>query len=438
MTPLVALTVATFLPAADAPANWPSFRGGAHGGVAEAKTLPDKWSATENVVWKVEVPGRGWSSPVVWGDKVLLTTVETENATGDPKKGLYIDNVQGKVPPGEHRWQVLCLDWKTGKTLWKKEAHKGPAPGPIHVKNTFASETPVTDGQRVYALFGNRGVWCYDLDGKELWKKELAAARTRFGWGPAASPALHRDKLFVVNDNEEKSYLLCLDAKTGKELWKVERDEKSNWATPFVWENKERTEVVTAGTTRVRSYDLDGKLLWELAGMSSITVPTPTAKDGLLYVSSGYVLDSKRPVFAVKPGAEGDITPKASETSNKYVAWVQRQAGAYHPSPVIYGDHVYVLLDRGYLSCYDAKTGEPVYERQRLLPATAFTASPWAYDGKIFCLSEDGDTFVVQAGKDFKVLGKNPVDEMTLATPALANGGLLIRGSKHLYRIEKK
>jgi outer membrane protein assembly factor BamB len=257
------------------------------------------------------------------------------------------------------------------------------------------------------------------------------------GWGTAASPALAGGRLFVVSDNEEKSFVVALDARTGKELWKVERDEKSNWATPFVWKNDRRTELVTAGSGRVRSYDLDGKLLWQLRGMSVISIPTPGAGEGLLYVTSGYVADPfMKPLYAVRPGAEGDISLKAGEDSNKWVAWCHRQAGPYHPSPLVYNGLVYVLYDRGMLSCYEAKTGKPVYEKQRL-GATAFTASPWAYNGKVFCLSEDGDTFVVRAGRDFKVLGRNRLDDMALATPALAGGSLFVRTASKLYCLRK-
>jgi outer membrane protein assembly factor BamB len=257
------------------------------------------------------------------------------------------------------------------------------------------------------------------------------------GWGTAASPALDGDRLYVVNDNEEQSYLTALDKKTGEEVWKVERDEKSNWASPFVWKNKERTEIVTCGSNRVRSYDRDGKVLWELSGMSVLAIPTPLAGPDLLYVASGYILDPKiKPVYAIKPGASGDISLKDDETSNKWVVWSQKQAGPYNPSPLLYGDYYYVLYDRGQLSCFDAKTGQMVYEKERLGPSQ-FTASPWAADGKIYCLSEDGDTVVVQAGKEFKVLGKNSLDDMTLATPAVLRGSIVLRTQTKLYRIGK-
>jgi outer membrane protein assembly factor BamB len=216
----------------------------------------------------------------------------------------------------------------------------------------------------------------------------------------------------------------------------VERKERSNWATPFVWENALRTEIVTPGTDKVRSYDLEGKLLWEFGGMSSISIPTPSAAEGLLFVSSGYILDKLRPVYAIKPGARGDITLAKGETKNEFIVWCQAAAGPYHPSPVVYQGRVYVLLDKGFLSCYDAKTGREIYHRERIAPGSdMFTASPWAYDGKIFCLSEDGDTFVIRAGPKFEVLGRNRLEEMCLATPAIARDSLVLRTASKVYRI---
>jgi outer membrane protein assembly factor BamB len=421
--------------------HWPAFRGGALAGVAEAKPIPATWDVKTNVHWKVEVPGAGWSSPVVWGNRVFLTATISKDRQKEPRKGLYLADLRGTPPPGEHERIVLCFDGATGKTLWQRTSFKGAAKGTIHLKNSLASETPVTDGKRIYAYFGNTGVVCYDLAGKELWKVTTPAHRTRMGWGTAASPALHGDRLFIVHDNEERPFLLALDACTGKQLWRVERKgEGSNWATPFVWQNDKRTELVTAGSKRVRSYDLDGKLLWELRGMSIISIPTPFARHGLLYVSSGYVGDPfLRPVWAIRPGGSGDITLPDGERSGKFVAWCQSHAGPYHPTPLVYGDYLYILYDRGVLACYEAKTGKEVYSRQRLTRgAAAFTASPWANDGKVFCLSEDGETFVVEAGPRFKLLGRNKLGEMALATPALTDRGLFLRTQKHLYCLRRK
>lgn len=420
---------------AETPANWPQFRGPGGMGVGDHPGLPDRWSTNENVAWKVDVAGRGWSSPIVWGNRVFLTTVVSEGQMEEPKKGLYFGGERKDIPKATQHWFVLCLDLNSGRELWRQEAHSGTAPNGLHVKNTFASETPVTDGDRVYAYFGNVGFFCYDMDGKRLWSTNWPPVKTRNGWGSAASPVLHRDRIFIVNDNDEKSFAVALDAKTGRQLWRVDRDEKSNWATPYVWQNERRTELITTGSKKVRSYDLDGHLLWELGGMSSIVIPTPFSNFGFLYVSSGYVGDKVRPVFAIKPGASGDITLKEGQTSNEFIAWSDRTAGPYNPSPLVYGDYFYVLFDFGFLSCHDARTGKKLYDKERIRPdrQTAFTASPWAANGKIFALSEEGDTFVFQAGPAYKLLHKNSLDEMCMATPAIVGDRLLIRTLTKLY-----
>lgn len=423
-------------PVSRAAVNWPCFRGSSCG-VVEDAVLPVSWSITENVAWKTDVPGRGWSSPVVWGDKVFLTTVASEGSVEEAKKGLYFGGNRDKTSEDTHHWIVYCFDWGSGKTLWQETVHKGKPAQPVHIKNTYASETPVTDGQRVYFYFGNVGVFCFDLDGEELWRKAIDSAKMRYNWGTAASPVLHGGCLFIVNDNDERSYLLALDKRTGDEVFRVDRDEKSNWVTPYVWQNTKRTELVTCGTGKIRSYDLDGELLWQLGRMSVIAIPTPVAKDGLLYICSGYVGDRKsRPVYAIRPGASGDITPTDGQDPSEYIAWHDRFGGPYNPSPIAYGDYLYVLYDRGTVTCYDGRSGKVVYEKQQLAKdARAFTASPWANDGKLFFLSEDGDTFVVQAGPEFEVLGRNPLNEMCMATPATLRGNLVIRTLTKLYRI---
>ena len=434
---LVLLTAAQTL-AADSSPNWPQFRGPGARGVADHPNLPDRWGTNQNVAWQVEVPGRGWSSPIVWGDRVFLTTVVSDGATEPPKKGLYFGGERKEVSRAEHRWLVLCYDLKSGRELWRREAHRGTPPNPLHVKNTYASATPVTDGERVVAAFGNVGLFCHDLEGRLLWSTNWPPVKTRNGWGSAASPVLHDGRVFFVNDNDEQSFAVALEVKTGRQLWRVERDEKSNWATPYVWRNERRTELITPGTKRVRSYDLEGHLLWELGGMSSIVIPTPFADSGLLYLSSGYVGDKVRPVFAIKPGASGDMSLQPGQTTNAFIAWFQPTAGPYNPSPLLYDGYFYVLFDFGFLSCHDGRTGRPVFEKQRVRTGpTSFTASPWAANGKIFALSEDGDTFVFQAGPEYKLLHTNSLDEMCLATPALAGDRLLLRTLTKLYCLRK-
>ena len=439
---LAGLFLASFVLAARgavADANWPQFRGPDSAGVADNPNLPDRWSTNENVAWKIGVPGRGWSSPIVWGGRVFVTTVVSEAEMESPKKGLYFGGERKEIPQAAHHWLVLCFDLASGRELWRQEARRGTPPNGLHVKNSYASETPVTDGERVYASFGNVGVFAYDLEGRKLWSTNWPPVKTRNGWGGAASPVLHQGRLFLVNDNDENSFVVALEAKTGRQLWRVERDEKSNWATPYVWQNARRTELITPGTKRVRSHDLEGKLLWELGGMSSIVIPTPFSQFGLLYVCSGYVGDKTRPVFAIRPGASGDISLKPGETNSEFIAWCQPTAAPYNPSPLIYGDYFYVLFDFGFLSCHAARTGRQIYDKQRIRVEgnTSFTASPWAGHGKIFALSEDGDTFVFQAGPEYKLLHKNSLDEMCMATPAIAGDRLLIRTLTKLYCLKK-
>ena len=435
MTAVAAAIIATVCAsAAAAEERWPRFRGPGALGVSEQSGLPETWSTTENVAWVRDIEGFGWSSPIVWGDTVLLTTVVSTGEVEAPLGGLYLGGERG-VPSDEHRWLVYAIDVSTGATRWAREVHRGVPPTSHHLKNTYASETPVTDGEHVYAYFGNVGLFCLTLDGRLLWSRRFDPAATRAGWGTAASPVLHGDRIYIVNDNDEQSYLVALSKETGAELWRVQRDEGTNWSTPYVWETPGRTEIVTTGTDKVRSYDLAGNPLWELTGMSSIVAPTPFSRFGLLYLSSGYIGDRQRPVYAIRPGARGDLTAAEGEPLPAGVAWFQPRSGSYNTSPIVYGDYYYTLLDRGYFTCHDARTGEEVYGRRRITVGAAFTASPWAYAGRIFALSEDGDTFVIKAGPEFEILATNPLDEFTMATPAIAHGSLFIRTASRLYRI---
>ena len=434
------LTSMSSLGASAGGANWPQFRGPGGRGVATNANLPEHWSATENVAWKTEIPGHGWSSPIVWGDRIFLTTAVSSGETEPPKKGLYFGGERRDAPRPEHSWKVLCLDLASGKVRWEHVVHQGQPAGPIHLKNTYASETPVTDGERVYAYIGNVGIFCLDFEGRTVWSIPLEPHKTAHGWGTAGSPVCHRNRLYIVNDNDEQSYLLALDAATGKEVWRTQRDEKSNWSTPFVWENEKRTEIVTAGSGKVRAYDLDGKLLWWFKGMSSITIGTPYAADGALYISSGYVGDRARPIYAIRPGGSGDISLEPGQTNNTTIAWCQPSAGPYNPTTLVYGRELYALYDRGVLSAYNALTGLPIFEKERLPEGLHFTSSPWACNGRVFCLNEDGITFVLRAGEKFELLHTNKLaeDDMCLATPALAGDRLLIRTAVRLYCIRNK
>jgi len=456
-------TVTTFSAEND---NWPAFRGPHALPIAEDDTrLPSTWSATENVVWKTPVDGLGWSSPVIWGNRIFLTTVVSDGESQEPRMGLYFPfgspetTDDGRFPdpkPGDlmerevdvHHWLVYAFDFDTGELEWTSEVNVGEPQFDRHLKNTFASSTPVTDGERVYAYFGNVGVFALDMAGEVVWERRFDPAVTRLGWGPAASPVLHDDTLFIVNDNDDQSFVVALDAATGAERWRVDRDEGTNWSTPFVWQHDARTELVTAGSDQVRSYDLDGNELWRFSGLNTISIPQPFSANGLLYVTSGYVGDAVRPVFAIRPGAQGDITLQAGQASNDAVVWYQDRAGPYHPTPLVYGDYYFTLLDQGFYTVHDAHTGEEQYyseqqvlnqevRRRVAVGAGGFTASPWAYNGKIFVLSEEGSAYVIDPADDFTVVGSNDLGEVAMSSPAIARGSLFIRTRSHLWRLSE-
>jgi outer membrane protein assembly factor BamB len=420
--------------------HWPQFRGPAARGVASSDNIALRWSATENVEWKTDIPGRGWSSPIVWGDRIFITTVINHGETEPIKKGLYFGGNRQDVPTSEHEWKVFCLDLVTGETLWDRTVRKGRPLSAIHLKNSYASETPVTDGTNVFDCFGGHGIYCLDFAGKVVWEHPLPAHKMRFGWGTSASPVLHGGRLYYVSDNDDGSYLLALDKRTGKELFKIDRNEKSNWATPYVWQNEKRTELITPGTAAIRSYDLDGKPLWTLGPMSTITIAMPYAADGLLYVTSGYVGDKIKPVYAIKPGGSGDLSLPEGQASSEFIAWANLGIGPYNPSTLVHEGLLYVLYDRALVSCFDARTGQLHYDKQRLERSAGFTCSPWASGGRIYCLNEDGACYVLRAGKTFEVLQRNTLaeDDLCMSTPATVGDRLLIRADKRLYSIREK
>jgi outer membrane protein assembly factor BamB len=444
--------------------EWPRFRGpDANPSVSNGR-LPEKWSTTQNVEWSAEIPGRGWSSPIVSGSNVFLTTVTTEGKSKPPQKGTEYSNeyVAELMKQGLSQNEVMervtardielpeevmlhyflyCLDLQSGKVEWKREFYSGRPPGGRHRKNSFASETPVTDGKLVYVYIANLGLYAYDLKGAQMWHTPLEAYSIYLDFGTGGSAALWGNKLVVVNDNEKQQFIAAFDKNTGKQIWRKDRDvstkgegppTRSGWVTPFVWESPARSEIVTVGPGIAVSYDADGKELWRLSGMSATPIPSPFAYQGLLYLNGG----RGKSLFAIKPGATGDLTPRDGKTS-EFVAWSQERSGTYLPTQIAYDGALYVLSDTGILSRFDAKTGAMSY-RSRLEAGGAFTSSPWAYNGKIFCLSEEGKTFVVKAGEKFELLHMNALDEMAQATPAIVGDRLLLRTETKMYSIREK
>ena len=434
--------------------TWPQFRGPESNPVGSHPRLADRWSKTENVEWSQEIPGRGWSSPIVTGGKVYLTTVITDGKSKPPqigteysneyaaelqKQGLPIQEIIKRLTerdielPSEVtlHYVLYCLDLKSGKTDWKKEFYTGRPPGGRHRKNSFVSETPVTDGKFVYVYVTNLGLWAFDLKGSVRWTTPLEANPIYLELGTGSSPALAGNLLVVLSDNEKQQYIAAFDKQTGKQVWRTNRDlggdgqprQHSGWATPFVWRNPLRTEIVTIGPLTVVSYDLQGKELWRMSGTAVTPVPTPFAYEGLLYVNGG----RGRPLFAIRPGAAGDISLKEDQTSNEFIVWSQPRGGTYLPSAVAYQGAIYTLTETGILNRFDAKTGKQTYKTRIDPAATAFTTSPWIYNDNLFCLSEEGQTFVVTTGEQFQLLHVNELDDMTLASPAFAGERLLIR-----------
>jgi outer membrane protein assembly factor BamB len=446
------------------PFDWPQFRGHHGAGVADRAVLPDRWSTTENVAWAADIPGRGWSSPIVWGDRVFVTTAISPGAFKAPSTGIfgndYVAELQKQglsdneilarlvsrdielgTESGDIRYMVIALRKSDGKVLWEREAHRGRPPGGRHRKNTYASETPATDGERVYASFGgNVGLFAFNLDGTPAWQRTWPAQPIYLDFGTASSPVVHGGRVYQLHDNDGESFLAALDVKTGSELWKVPRKDlggrmPSGWATPFVWDNGLRTEIVTIGHGLVVSYDTSGRELWRVRGMTQAT-PSPVAADGLLFVGSGSQGEANRPLMAIRPGASGDVTPAAGGKS-EFVAWMSPRFSGYTTSPLVYRGRVYAVNDNGVLQVADAETGAGIYKARLAGGGRTFSSSPLASDGRIFCLSEDGETIVLRAGDAYDEIARNDLGEMSLASPAADADSLYIRTQTKLYRIRK-
>lgn len=423
--------------------HWPSFRGPDASGVSEGMKLPDKWDAAtgEGLRFKVEIPGLAHSSPVIWGDRLFLTTAVSSKGEASFKPGLY-GSGEASEDRSVHEWQILCMDKKTAKILWTKTATKGAPKDKRHIKATYANATPATDGEHVVALFGSEGLFAYTVKGEFLWKKDLgrmdvgAYDLPSYEWGTASSPIIYDGKVIVQCDQQKGSFLLAADLKTGKTVWTTPREELPSWGTPTIYPGKERAELITNGSNFIRGYNpATGEELWRLGGSSKITAPTPVFSDGLIIVSSGR--GPQRPVFAIRPGATGDITLRDGETGNNFIAWSKTRRGGYMPTPLIYRSEVYVLNNDGILACFDLKSGTEHYADRVPHRSFGFSASPVAADGKIYLAGEDGLVFVLEAGTKLKLLAVNPLGEPLMASPALSDGTLYLRGSRHLFAVGK-
>lgn len=452
-------------PDEEAPENWAQFRGPNGMPVSSNPDLPTSWSTTQNVEWVVDVPGVGWSSPIVWDGVVYVTGASSATEMKQPslgvdfsneyiaemiKEGLSEDEIMRRsnerdIEMPDQVWlsfRLFAFDLETGGLLWDREVNNGAPPVGRHRKNSYMSETPVTDGESVYVYVAHMGLYAYDFAGNQLWSTPLEPHPVYLDFGGGASPAVHGDRIFILNDSQEGSFIAAFDKHTGEQLWMTARvgvgNEmlRSGWSSPYVWENEVRTEIVTVGPMVAISYDLDGNELWRMRGQGMMVCQTPFAWDGHLYISSGAKGRSDTPLAAIRPGASGDITLDEMQQSSDAVLWFDRTGGGtYLPTPVLYDAGVYVLTDKGIFTRHDAKTGERTYRTRIHTTARNFTSSPWAYNGHIFAINEEGDTFVMKAGEEFEFVSINSLDEWVLASPAISGDRLLIRTQSKLYSI---
>ena len=430
--------------AAPASGSWPSFRGPHASGIAEGQDLPDTWDAKSgaNILWRAPIPGLAHSSPIVWGDRIFVTTAISGKGSATFKPGLYGDG-DASEDRSPHKWVLYAVDKRTGKVAWERVASEGEPRNKRHIKSTYASASPATDGRIVVAWFGSQGVFAYDVDGNPLWTVDLGRVDMgaydipSYEWGPASSPIIWNGTVFLQVDTQADSFILALDAETGRTIWKTDRQELPSWGTPTVVSTPAGDELVTNASNYIRAYDpRTGKELWKLGGSSKITAPTPFSANGLVVIASGR--GPERPIFVVRPGARGDLTLAKDETSSEKVAWSKTGRGSYMPTPLAYQGILYVLNNNGVFDAYELETGKEIY-RQRLDPVgSGFSASPVASDGRIYLTSEDGDIIVVAAGREFRKLGANPMGELVMATPALSDGVMYVRGVATLVAIGKK
>ncbi len=419
--------------------NWPQFRGPGATGVSEGGQMPATFDATKaaNVRWSTPIAGLGHSSPVAWGKKIFVSTAVSSAAKSETRYGLYGDVAPVKDDP-KHTWKVFALDSETGRVLWERTASEGIPKVKRHPKSTHADSTPVTDGKHLVVLFGSEGLYCYDLNGKLLWKQDLGVLDSGwfydadYQWEHGSSPIIFKNLVIVQADVQKDSFIAAYDIKNGKQVWKTAREEVSSWGTPTVYEGKTRAELITNGSKAIRGYDpLTGKELWRLTPNSEVTTPTPFVAHDLIFVTSGYA--PIQPIYAIRLGATGDISLKDGKDSNDFIAWSKQRGGPYMPTPLVYGDYLYTCSNQGVITAYNAKTGERIYQERVGGKGGAFTASPVASDGKIYFSSEDGDVFVVKAGPKYELLATNSVGEVMMATPAINNGLLIVRGLNHLF-----
>jgi outer membrane protein assembly factor BamB len=441
-TPPPAMLPPGHITRATGPRNWSSFRGDGSAGNGDGQRAVTDWDVAtgKNIKWKTPIPGVATSSPIVWGNRVFTTTAVSSAGNNSMKTGLY-----GDVKPVDdlspHEWNIYCLDKATGKILWERKAVVGAPRTKRHTKSSQASSTPVTDGRRVIAVFGSAGVMiAWDYSGKELWRVNLGTLDSgwffdpSFQWGHSSSPIIYRNAVILQADVQKGSFIAAWDVATGKPLWRTERaDEISTWGTPTIARTADGRDVLVTNGTKVRGYDpSSGKQLWTLGPNSEITIGTPVAGNGLVYVTGGY--PPVRPIYAIRPGAEGDISLQKGQESNQAIAWSNMTEGTYIPTPLLYDGYLFTLNINGVLTAYDPQTGKRAF-RGRVGTGGAFSASPVGADGRLYIASEDGEVYVISATPDMKQIAKNDMKEVIMSTPAISDGLVVLRTMGHLYGV---
>ena len=424
--------------------SWPSFRGTEAAGFADGQNLPDTWNAKtgENILWRTPLPGLAHSSPVVWGNRIFVTSAVSTDPKATFRPGLYGDG-DASQDRSRHRWMIYAVDKRNGKILWERVAHEGEPVDKRHIKSTYANSTPATDGRIVVAWFGSQGVHAYDINGRSLWKVDLGRVDMgaydipTYEWGPASSPIIWNNLVILQCDTQADSFLLGLDAATGKTVWKTEREELPSWGTPTVATTASGPQLVTNASNFIRGYDpLTGKELWRLGRSSKITAPTPIFTDDMFVIASGR--GPERPIFVVRANARGDLTLPDGKTDSEAIVWSRTGRGSYMPTPLSYKGNLYVLSNNGLFDAYNIKTGAEVYRQRLPLIGSGFSASPVAADGKIYLANEDGEILVITAGDKFAHVATNSMGELLMATPALSEGVMYVRSAQSLSAIGRK
>ncbi len=420
--------------------QWPSFRGPWALGFIENAKPPTTWNAEtgEHIKWKTSIPGLGHSSPVIWDNYLFVTTAVNTTSSESLKVGLYGDIGEAN-DSAVHEFKVYCLDKNSGKIIWERLSHKGIPKSKRHTKASQANCTAATDGKYVVVHFGSEGLYCYDFKGNLVWKKDMGLLNPGFfaapgiEWGYSSSPIIHENRIIVQCDIPKTPYLTALDLATGNEIWKTSRgDEVETYGTPAIYTKNGETQILVNGFKHAGGYDFEtGKEIWKLGNGGDIPTPTPIVANDLIYLNSAHGKFS--PIFAVRPNATGDITLAADSTKNQYIAWSVKRGGAYMQTPLVYNGYLYNLQVNGQLMCFDALTGEMKYKDSL---KEAFSASGIAADGKIYFSSEDGNIYVLQAGPEFKVLAKNALKDVCMATPAISGNTLYFRTQHFLIAVE--